>query len=163
VGEQRVFFNRGGTLIWELIDGQRDVNRIVESLLQQDQGFQDPLKQVAEKTSNFVNTLFRLKLLDRLHEDGTIETAPSSSSAGDSGDRPLAAATLQPIQDVCMTVPKRNGFSAWVSQGPEVPQTVEETFQELYWQHRYIQKMHVELTYRCNFRCIQCYNTTHAG
>jgi radical SAM protein with 4Fe4S-binding SPASM domain len=23
--------------------------------------------------------------------------------------------------------------------------------------------MHLELTYRCNFRCIQCYNTTHAG
>ena len=41
--------------------------------------------------------------------------------------------------------------------------SVEEQVNQLYWEHHYIQKMHVELTYRCNFRCVHCYNTTHGG
>jgi MoaA/NifB/PqqE/SkfB family radical SAM enzyme len=40
---------------------------------------------------------------------------------------------------------------------------IEDRFNDLYWENLCIQKMHLELTYRCNFRCIQCYNTTHAG
>jgi radical SAM protein with 4Fe4S-binding SPASM domain len=41
--------------------------------------------------------------------------------------------------------------------------TMEHIVEDLYWDRQYIQKMHVELTYRCNFRCVHCYNTTHIG
>lgn len=41
--------------------------------------------------------------------------------------------------------------------------SVESQVNQLYWQNHYIQKMHIELTYRCNFRCVHCYNTTHGG
>jgi MoaA/NifB/PqqE/SkfB family radical SAM enzyme len=41
--------------------------------------------------------------------------------------------------------------------------TIRDRIEQLYWKNSYIQKMHLELTYRCNFRCVHCYNATHTG
>lgn len=80
-----------------------------------------------------------------------------AASAGEAG---FNDAGIKPVQDVCATTRKRVGaLSIKAGADPKI----EDRFNDLYWEKFYIQKMHLELTYRCNFRCIQCYNTTHAG
>jgi radical SAM protein with 4Fe4S-binding SPASM domain len=163
VGEQRVFLNDSSTMIWELIDGKRDAREIAGRLIQEGHNFQNPFEQLAGKTSDFLDTLFRLKLLDRIQGDGIIEAA-SPRPNGHIGGAVSPAPMVKPAQDICMTAPKRKSkFSTPQLEAEQAPRTMEDAFQELYWEHYYIQKMHLELTYRCNFRCIQCYNTTHAG
>ena len=162
VGEQRVFLNGSSTIIWNLIDGKSDTREIAERLIQQGHNFQNPFEQLAEKTSEFLNTLFNLKLLDLVQEGATIQSdSPyvNGRSAGAASTVPM----VKPAQDICMTAPKRKHEFSTPQLDDHVSRSIEDTFQDLYWEHYYIQKMHLELTYRCNFRCIQCYNTTHAG
>lgn len=157
LGERKVFFNQSGTNIWNLIDGVRTAGEIASAVARD---FKAPKEKITEKVTLFLDRIFREGLL-WLAEDGRLRgvsvgpsrTAGHALADSDVSSPPPAATALQPLQEVCMT-PK---FEADGSA------SVEEQVNQLYWERNHIQKMHIELTYRCNFRCVHCYNTTHGG
>jgi hypothetical protein len=65
---------------------------------------------------------------------------------------PTARPVIRSVQEECMTPDLQ-----------KETRSVADYVEKLYWEKSYIYKMHVELTYRCNFKCVQCYNTTHKG
>jgi AdoMet-dependent heme synthase len=155
LGERKVFLNPSGTRIWNLVDGVKTADEIALAVAAE---LDAPPEKIAGKVTSFLDRLYDRGLL-WLAQDGSlrgISIAPARSAEAlvDSDvSSPPPAAGLHPVQEICMT-PK---FAAGESS------SVEEQVNQLYWQHHYIQKMHIELTYRCNFRCVHCYNTTHGG
>ena len=156
LGERKVFLNPTGTQIWNLIDGVKTADEIALAVAR---GVGAPADKVAGKVNTFLDRLYERGLLWLAQDDGrlrgvSIEPSNTAEALVDSDvSAPPAANGLKPVQDACMT-PK---FSAGQAS------SVEDQINQLYWQRHYIQKMHVELTYRCNFRCVHCYNTTHGG
>jgi radical SAM protein with 4Fe4S-binding SPASM domain len=161
-GEQRIFFNEGGTAIWGLLDGKRTPGDIACILAERNIGTKG-LPEGNAKVSQFLTTLSRLGLVKEVHQNGSVQGTQFATGVG-SREPSLADGAIRPLQDVCVTVRKASGaFSIKSETGEGTPPKIEDRFNDLYWEKLYIQKMHLELTYRCNFRCIQCYNTTHAG
>ena len=153
-GERKVFLNPSGTTIWNLIDGVKTEDEIASALAQQ---LDAPPEKVAGKVTTFLDRLYDKGLL-WLAQDGRLRgvsfaPARSAEALADSDVSSPPSIDLRPVQEICMT-PK---FAAGATK------SVEEQVNQLYWERHYIQKMHVELTYRCNFRCVHCYNTTHGG
>jgi radical SAM protein with 4Fe4S-binding SPASM domain len=167
LGERRLFFNESGTTIWELIDGKRTVREIAHALTAASStGSPELLARATASVHQFASTLQGLNVLDLMSPGTEAAAAPpplaTPSSRAPSSDH---KAEPKPLQDACAT-PHRKKMGAWsVRKNREAGATlsIEERFNDVCWDHCYIQKMHVELTYRCNFRCIQCYNTTHAA
>ncbi|HEV2963996.1 MAG TPA: PqqD family peptide modification chaperone [Candidatus Angelobacter sp.] len=164
IGERRLFLNESGTAIWEQIDGKRSANEIVEKIVQQRQESLKSAKLIAAQINQFLNSLVQLTLIEEQGSTGPRENA----SAFQSTPTPMPLRDGQdfgakPAQDVCVTARNRGAWSVKSAAEKDKPPTVEDRLNDLCWEKFYIQKMHLELTYRCNFRCIQCYNTTHAG
>lgn len=157
LGERRVFLNEAGTAIWQRINGLRSAEDIASNLSPD-----GDLKTNSLKIDHFLAALHRLRIITPV--SGPVSAEPVSAE-----DRPASARTapeqdsdsIQAVQSACVTAPRPKGALSIKSNERAV--TVEDRFNELYWEHFYIQKMHVEVTYRCNFRCVQCYNTTHAS
>jgi radical SAM protein with 4Fe4S-binding SPASM domain len=161
-GERRIFFNESGTAIWELLDGRRTCEGIA-SALAADNTEPGQLSAKSAKVDRFLNTLHHLGLITPLHQDGDSHSpTPPHQQEAENGQNGNDGRT-RPIQDVCVTVRKRTGAMSVKEKADGASPKIEDRFNDLYWEKFYIQKMHLELTYRCNFRCIQCYNTTHAG
>lgn len=156
LGESKVFLNPSGTRIWNLIDGVKTADEIELATAQQ---LNAPVEKIAGKVTNFLDHLYRCGLLWLSEDDGGLRSIsfdrPQTADALVDSDvsSPPSPTVPRPAQEVCMTPKFEAGEAA----------SVEERLNQLYWQHYYIQKMHIELTYRCNFRCVHCYNTTHGG
>jgi radical SAM protein with 4Fe4S-binding SPASM domain len=166
LGERRLFFNESGTTIWELIDGKRTVHEIAHALTG-DRGAHSPelLARATASVRQFADTLQRSGVLDVM-SPGTEAAAAPPPLAAPSSQTPTSGneAEAKALQDACATPRRKMGaWSVKKNREAEAPLTIAERFNDVCWDHCYIQKMHVELTYRCNFRCIQCYNTTHAA
>ena len=153
LGERKVFLNPSGTRIWNLIDGVKTDDEIVLVVAQQ---LDAPVEKITSKVTSFFDRLYERGLLWLAHDDGRlhgISITPTRTTEALVDSDVSSPPGLRPVQEVCMT-PK---FAA------DQTSSVENQVNQLYWQNHYIQKMHIELTYRCNFRCVHCYNTTHGG
>jgi len=153
LGERKVFLNPSGTGIWNLIDGAKTDNEIVLAVAQQ---LDAPAEKITGRVTGFLDRLYERGLLWLAQDDGRlhgISITPTRTTEALVDSEVSSPPGLRPVQEVCMT-PK---FAAGQAS------SVEDQVNQLYWQNHYIQKMHIELTYRCNFRCVHCYNTTHGG
>src|SRR5215217_6998729 len=155
LGECKVFLNPSGTRIWNLIDGVSTADEVALAVAQQ---LDAPPEKIAGKVTNFLDQLYQRGLLWLAQDDGRLGGISFASTRADAlvdsdVSSPPSVTDVRPAQEVCMT-PK---FGA----GEAI--RIEDQVDQLYWEHHYIQKMHIELTYRCNFRCVHCYNTTHGG
>jgi radical SAM protein with 4Fe4S-binding SPASM domain len=157
LGERRIFFNESGTAIWELLDGRR-TNQDVAHALASKRGSPAAFPRIAGSIDQFVNTLQKVGL-GRREPDGQEPVSASPDGPPEARHDPSPR-----TDDGCVTIRKAKSETPLSAEsGAETPASIEARFNDLCWSKYYIQKMHVELTYRCNFRCIQCYNTTHAG
>lgn len=159
LGERRIFFNESGTAIWELLDGKRTNQDVAHALLPRN-GNQGSLSRVANSVDQFVHTLQKVGLgTHRREQDGREAMDPTRD-----GPQEASHDTGPRAKEDCVTIRRSTGLTPLSAEGePDASTSIEAKFNDLCWSKYYIQKMHVELTYRCNFRCIQCYNTTHAG
>jgi AdoMet-dependent heme synthase len=156
VGREVVFLNETGTKIWELIDGRRSSEEVASLLASEHSP--DLHAKVRSQADEFIHSLYRagaLRLVDAAAKEGQGNPRPISPGSRDSQVRPAGKGRsgTEPIQAICMTPKVDNVESA----------TLRDRIEQLYWKNSYIQKMHLELTYRCNFRCVHCYNATHGG
>lgn len=140
LGARELYFNPFGSDIWRLLDGRRTGADIAAAL---SGGAPETTRALLPKVNAF---------LKQLHTGGivvAVDAEPEPATA----DVPAAAARAvsTPEIDECLSRPR-------AEQG-----TLQRAIEELYWQRCYIRKMHVELTYRCNYRCPQCYNAHHGG
>lgn len=162
LGQRRSFLNESGTKIWKLLDGKRSTSQIARALVK-DFNMPDRMAdRLQPKVHSFLNVLhsngFVWQVEDGQFKGSTVKPAavsPESDTVDGSTDKVLASTEkkLHVAEEVCMTP----------LSSIKNPSTVEDQIQKLYWEKNYIQKMHLELTYRCNFRCAHCYNTTHGG
>lgn len=160
VGEQKFFFNEAGTWVLNLLDGERSVEDVAAAAGRDVSGA--AAEKNREKVAAFLDNLYRRGILwsvedGRLRGFSTAHPSPARVASRPDGrpdaTAPSADRAPTPVQEVCMT-PKFDR---------DTPRSIEEQIDQLYWKKHYIQKMHIELTYRCNFRCVHCYNTTHGG
>ena len=154
LGERKVFLNPSGTRIWNLIDGVKTDNEIALTVANE---INAPAEKVTGKVTAFIDHLYQRGLL-WLADNGSfkgvsIESTASAEALADADVSAPPPTAPRPAQEVCMTPKFEAGAAA----------SVEQQLNQLYWQKHDIQKMHIELTYRCNFRCVLCYNTTHGG
>lgn len=164
-GEQGIFLNETGTGIWDLIDGTRTPIDIAQAL-SQSRLPSSALAVLSAKVGQFLTTLNYLGLIRAVHESGGARRTqpPETEAESGAGERSIGQGVIGPAQDACVTSKRPPGaFSVRGHADKAGPPKIEDRFNDLYWEKLYIQKMHLELTYRCNFRCVQCYNTTHAG
>ena len=156
LGERKVFLNPSGTRIWNVIDGVKTSDEIALAVARE---LDAPPEKVAPKVNTFLDRLYEQGLLWLAQDDGRLRgiaiapTRTAEALVDSEVSSPPPATGLRPVQEICMT-PK---FAAGQNS------SVEDQINQLYWERHYIQKMHIELTYRCNFRCVHCYNTTHGG
>jgi radical SAM protein with 4Fe4S-binding SPASM domain len=153
LGESRAYFNKDGTLIWHMIDGERDANVIAEQLVAEHGCLAEEAKRSLRiKVAAFLADLHRRGLVWKLKVG-----VPEAFAGRLDNAKPAASdsfgSKIRAVQEFCAT--------GQVTAG--ALDTIEKQLDSLYWQKHYIQKMHLELTYRCNFRCVHCYNTTHTG
>jgi radical SAM protein with 4Fe4S-binding SPASM domain len=162
IGEKKIFFNHTGTKIWSLVDGQRTAPEIARALVRDLNAQQSSFQVTSSQVESFLNKLSAIGLVRKIEpgvgsEHSKMEDPAQLAAQSRDGRRRRDAdgskGTLRAVQEICMT-PKL------VAQDLT---SVEQQIDKLYWDKHYIQKMHVELTYRCNFRCVHCYNTTHGG
>jgi len=164
IGERRLFLNESGTDIWELIDGKRSAQEIAGKIVQAREEPFNSQKRVSDQVNRFLQSLLGLGLIeeegtDPMHESpSALQLTKTSSMAGSGED-----VSKVPAQDICITARPRGAWSVRAASGELGAGAVEDRFNDLCWEKYYIQKMHLEITYRCNFRCVHCYNTTHAG
>ncbi len=152
LGEARAYFNKDGTRIWHMIDGQRDANAIAEQLgAEHDCSTEDSKGTLRTRVATFLSNLHRRGLVWKLN-NGALEKFTGSSDSAKPAAKDSFGSKIRAVQEFCAT-----------GQVAGALDTIEKQLDSLYWQKHYIQKMHLELTYRCNFRCVHCYNTTHAG
>jgi MoaA/NifB/PqqE/SkfB family radical SAM enzyme len=156
-GATRVFLNETGSAIWNMVDGTSTNEDITARLVGRYTSTEDLAGRIATTVNGFLNTLFVQGLLYKLNDgewkdaDPSLRLAqptPPTTNSAESGKE----SDVHSLQEGCMTpkLQKREN-------------TLEERIHSLYWDNCFIEKMHVELTYRCNFRCVHCYNTTHVG
>lgn len=174
VGERRLYFNETATAIWTLLDGRRplgDVARTIAGSLTSSAPAEAP-PRIEASVRQFVQTLQHLDLVrpvgpadDAARADGSRDARDAEAAASSPARGATAPLGSDPSQMACATVRQRRGAisirESRTAAATESP--IEDRFNDLYWDRLYIQKMHLELTYRCNFRCVQCYNTTHAA
>jgi hypothetical protein len=116
---------------------------------------QTSFPRVLFDVETFLETLYQRGLVLK---DGVDNPRPSpelngSPEKSDSDQNaPTARPVIRSVQEECMTPDLQ-----------KETRSVADYVEKLYWEKSYIYKMHVELTYRCNFKCVQCYNTTHKG
>lgn len=158
LGERRIFFNETGTAIWSLLDGKRTNEEVACAVFSRN-GSQGSLAKVTASVNQFVDTLQKIRLVRQHGEQDNRQAVNQSAPAA---EPPYDGNS--PSKEGCITVrSSRSETPLSAEHSNDTPTSIEARFNELYWSKYYIQKMHLELTYRCNFRCIQCYNTTHAG
>lgn len=158
LGTRSIYLNEAGTRIWDLIDGHCSAQDIAHSLAHRNKFPAALIEEASLKIEDFLNTLYIRGLLLK-SEGGALKDYKDSqqAKAGDAlpPDTSPAAAeadSIRPIQSECVTVQGKKGGASLSDQ-----------IDDLYWAKFYIHKMHLELTYRCNFRCVHCYNPTHGG
>lgn len=159
LGARPVYLNESGTAIWDLIDGRSTARDIAKILASRNDSPPIAVEKMSSKVESFLEELFLIGLLLK-YEDGTFKERPrptlpvteNSAAAPDSQNAKASQELFRPIQSECVTAQvKKTGTS------------LSDQFDDLYWEKFYIHKMHLELTYRCNFRCVHCYNPTHGG
>src|SRR5579884_2025901 len=155
IGQQVIFLNETGTRIWKLLDGTRNIADIA-SLISRDHS-SEPYQTIHAQVESFIASLGKRGAIRRI---GAAEpgVTPSAQEVTPSVvQQPVTSQKISsPIesnQAICMT-PKKADLKL---------DTIRDRIEQLYWKNSYIQKMHLELTYRCNFRCVHCYNATHTG
>ena len=162
VGERRIFLNESGTELWGLIDGKHSAGQIADKIIQaRDEPFSSQ-ELIRHQVIRFLSSLASLGLVEEQGTGGVDDSLPAFRTQTDAVSNNAQNTNTAPAQDICVTARQRGAWSVRTARG-EAQATVEDRFNDLCWEKYYIQKMHLELTYRCNFRCIQCYNTTHAG
>lgn len=159
VGPHPIYLNEAGTRIWSLIDGHSTAQDIAQLFARHYNLPTDLAEKHGPKIESFLEDLYSKGLLLK-SEKGVLKEYRTQNSISDL-DRAVSPPvqphqpkkeSLRPIQEECMT-----------AQTTKVARTLSEQFDKLYWSKYYIHKMHLELTYRCNFRCVHCYNPTHGG
>jgi radical SAM protein with 4Fe4S-binding SPASM domain len=150
-----MFLNEDGTRIWNKIDGKTEVREIAH-LLATDHASPQLAERFFPQVESFLDRLYTAGLLWKsehgsLREKGRTPVASAAPAAPSNTDA-AAPPNVRPAQEECIT-PHKTGEA----------RTLGEQIEKLYWDKLYIYKMHLELTYRCNFRCVHCYNPTHGG
>jgi radical SAM protein with 4Fe4S-binding SPASM domain len=151
----QMFLNQTGTAIWNQLSTKTGVKPIADALASRFSTGQTSPPQVLSDVENFLETLYQRGLVlkdgadnprSRPEPHGSPEKTDSDQNA------PTARPVIRSVQEECMT--------------PDLTKetrSIADHVEKLYWEKSYIYKMHMELTYRCNFKCVQCYNTTHKG
>lgn len=148
LGQQVVFLNETGTQIWGLIDGERTVGEIASHLAR------GQAPEMKERIHGHVREFIRTMELR-----GAVRSRNGANEKPGIAEGPACAAPrnappdIESMLAICMT-PKAHGAMS---------NTLRERVEQAYWKNLYIQKMHLELTYRCNFSCVHCYNASHTG
>jgi organic radical activating enzyme len=157
LGTQKIFLNESGTKIWNLISGHSSAKDIALTLASGYGSATDLAESFTSRVEDFLNNLYYKGLLWN-SEDGSLKEFHGSKAAGkqvmapsENGDPARGEKAMRRVQEECMTLQIKEA------------RTLSEQIEKLYWDKRYIYKMHLELTYRCNFRCVHCYNPTHGG
>jgi radical SAM protein with 4Fe4S-binding SPASM domain len=146
-GERRCILNSLGSAIWEHLDGEISEAALARYLASQFRVNEHELSRATDA------------VLSALHLNGFIELTSGGIEAdvgalhGNQANQRVPSANTIADSTDCATPP--------TSQTTATPLAT--ALDNLYWKKLYIKKMHLELTYRCNFRCIHCYNTTHLG
>jgi AdoMet-dependent heme synthase len=157
LGQQVIFLNETGTKIWGLLDGTRTIPEIAGSIAQDHPS--ESCETILSQVETFVASLGKRGAISRKgssSENAPITAQPAPVPAQDS-QKPVStkkiSSPIESNQAICMT-PKKSDLKL---------DTIRDRIEQMYWKNSYIQKMHLELTYRCNFRCVHCYNATHTG
>jgi radical SAM protein with 4Fe4S-binding SPASM domain len=149
LGSRQIYLNETGTQIWELIDGERSVEVIAgEMACSEDENPDAPRN---EAVTDFLANL-RAKELLLASGNNSSDLVPPAASNGYSSWK-------QVEPESCQYNPARQTETANSQQGKS---TRDRIFQS-YWDRKYIEKLHLELTYRCNLCCVHCYNSSHGG
>lgn len=159
LGSQPVYLNEAGTLIWELVDGKSSARDIAQTLASRFRLNADKTANLTQKVGTFLENLYSKKLLWKT-TDGHLQEQEAAKPVADqskdsspaNGTKQRAESSFRPVQEECMTAKVSKAIN-----------TLSDHIEILYWKKYYIYKMHLELTYRCNFRCVHCYNPTHGG
>ena len=152
LGRRKIYLNDEGTRIWELIDGQRTAEEIAQEATRAEGATPDSFQDAAGVIKNFLNDLFDKSLLTSTDENLS-HSHQTALAADNSIGIPITAEACQYHQ-----APMREDGA------PSPPSSsIRERVLQLYWDKQYIQKLHLELTYRCNLRCCHCYNSSHSG
>lgn len=148
----QMFLNKTGTMIWQLLANKTTARSIAEAVVGQFALHQISFSDVLTDVERFVETLYQRGLA---YKDGELIKLPTPNAGSDAAivDGPaVGSPAIRSVQEECMT--------------PDIKKerrSIADYVEQLYWDKSYIYKMHMELTYRCNFKCVQCYNTTHTG
>ena len=156
-GRDQMFLNTTGTAIWELLSHSVTAPAIANALVSRCHLPMASFPTVLVDVEDFLRDLHSRGLVLK---DGIEMRQDSGAALHKTAElRPLPSATpigrtpvIRSVQEECMTPDLKK----------EV-RSIADRVERLYWEKHYVYKMHMELTYRCNFRCVQCYNATHKG
>ena len=154
LGERKIVLNQAGTAIWELLDGCRSNDEIARVLHSNGSG-SEPVTLLRERIGRFLKILVQTGVavaLDPMPAEVLLDSQLSNSRGTAEEERHRDSP--RPTGELATEESPGTGCKT---------RSVEERLRQLYWSKCYIEKMHLELTYRCNCRCVQCYNTTHGG
>jgi radical SAM protein with 4Fe4S-binding SPASM domain len=139
LGERQIYFNEKGARIWELLDGHRTVAAIAAAL------YDDQTSLVFNRQALAAVKTFLADLVSK----GLLQLSdPGDSVQEPKGQEAAPVPTQEATQEVC-----QYGQS----------KSTRERILQCYWDRQLIEKLHLELTYRCNLRCRHCYNHSHSG
>lgn len=155
---RKMFLNKTGTLVWKLLEQPTPLSSIAQKIAASYRPGSVPDSAVSADVGRFAEDLYGKGLLlkDGQECPPSLPAPAPESSAGYAEKSRVAGLGGKPVihsvQEECMT-----------PQIDKEARSIADVIEQLYWRHFYIFKMHMELTYRCNFRCVHCYNTTHKG
>lgn len=150
---RKMFLNQTGTILWHLLEREHTAESLTNAFTAHCNTQHLARNVIAADVADFLGSVYDAGILLK---DG-VEATPSPSARPAAAEKSVVMAkgskpVIQSVQEECMT--------------PHLTKPVRSTsdlVERLYWDKLYIYKMHMELTYRCNFRCVHCYNTTHKG
>jgi radical SAM protein with 4Fe4S-binding SPASM domain len=148
LGARQIYLNELGTRIWEFINGVRNI----EELVQEAAKFEGAILPTSPEAALLIT-----EYLSGLYSKGLVAVAGDDSNScqasfGKAGNSPAEQTPLETCQSAAARTAERG-----------LGKTTKDRILQFYWEKRYIAKLHLELTYRCNLRCCHCYNSSHSG
>ena len=150
-GRRKLVLNKTGTAIWSLLDQDRSIDSIAAAISESCRRPVDS-ETVRMDVEGFLDGMLEQGIVKKNGVD-ELQREPETRAAQPAARRnDKRAPVVHSVQEECMTPDLR-----------QQPRSLLDALEQLYWRRHYVYKMHLELTYRCNFRCVQCYNATHKG
>lgn len=150
LGHRPSYFNETGTLLLQELAIPRTKRQLADTIMRRFGLPNTTYKNVAESVQSFVSQGLSAGIVS-LHGGQQLPQASSEQHPTSSETN-----TLSPFTgEGCATLT--------AEQAIDKPVSIESTIAAYSWKQRLIRKVHIELTYRCNYKCVHCYNPHHAG